>query len=174
MYGYGLLTVRHVVFELRWIPQSSLCSSDKVSRRRNSRRRSVPTTKRQVTKCTRDEMAGNEVYPRRNGWRWSVPAMKWQRRNGSDETSCSVVQRKMLPKALCLSARRCERKFGQGKDTSGMLKKHPNEVWMRYFYSTDEPWSKVSLFYGRKKLPPSSRVHLPENTQMATQSKLKY
>ena len=45
--------------------------------------RSVPATKRQATKCTRDEvagdeLAGNEVYPRRNG---------------SDETSCSAHSR---------------------------------------------------------------------------------
>lgn len=52
--------------------------------------------------------------------------------------------------------------FGQGKDSSGVLKKHPNEVWIRYSYSTDEPWSKVSLLKGRKRLPPSSTVYLPE------------
>ena len=64
-------TVRLVVYKLRRIPPS-LYSSDEVSPRRN-----VPTTKRQATKCTRDEAAGEEVYPRRNGWRRSVPATKW-------------------------------------------------------------------------------------------------
>ena len=52
--------------------------------------------------------------------------------------------------------------FGQGEDISGELKKHPNEVWLRYSYNTDEPWSKVSLLKGRKKLPPSRVVPLPE------------
>ena len=52
--------------------------------------------------------------------------------------------------------------FGQGEDISGELKKHPNEVWLRYSYNTDEPWSKVSLLKGRKKLPPSRVVALPE------------
>ena len=52
--------------------------------------------------------------------------------------------------------------FGQGEDTSGELKKHPNEVWLRYSYNTDEPWSKVSLLKGRKRLPPSCVVSLPE------------
>ena len=51
--------------------------------------------------------------------------------------------------------------FGQGEDTSGELKKHPNEVWLRYSYNTDEPWSKVSLLKGRR-LPPSCVVALPE------------
>ena len=86
MYRYGLHTGRHVVFEL---PPSSSCSSDEVSPQRNGRRRSVPATKRQATKCIRDEMAGDEVYPRRNGWRRSVSATKRRRRNGDDETSCS-------------------------------------------------------------------------------------
>ena len=52
--------------------------------------------------------------------------------------------------------------FGQGEDTSGELKKHPNEVWLRYSYNTDEPWSKVSLLKGRKRSPPSRVVALLE------------
>lgn len=44
--------------------------------------------------------------------------------------------------------------FGQGRDTSGKVKNHPNEVWIRYSYDTDEPWRKLSLLKGRKKLPP--------------------
>ena len=51
--------------------------------------------------------------------------------------------------------------FGQGEDISGELKKHPNEVWLRYPYNTDEPWSKVSLLKGRKRLLPSIVVALP-------------
>ncbi len=52
--------------------------------------------------------------------------------------------------------------FGQAHDPSGELKKHPNEVWLRYSYSSDEPWSKASLLKGRKRLPPSPAVTLPE------------
>ncbi len=52
--------------------------------------------------------------------------------------------------------------FGPAHDPSGELKKHPNEVWLRYSYSSDEPWSKVSLLKGRKRLPPSPAVSLPE------------
>lgn len=52
--------------------------------------------------------------------------------------------------------------FGQGKDLSGRIVKHPNEVWLRYSYDTSESWSKVSLLKGRKKLPPSLDVDLPE------------
>ena len=51
--------------------------------------------------------------------------------------------------------------FGQGEDTSGELKKHPNEVWLRCSYNTDVPWSKVSLLKGRKRSPPSRVVALP-------------
>ena len=54
MYRYGLDTVRHVVFDLIQIPRSSSCS-----------------------KCPRDETAGDEVFPQRNGRRRSVPATKW-------------------------------------------------------------------------------------------------
>ena len=58
--------------------------------------RSVPGTKRQVTKRPRDETACSEVCPRRNSWQESVPvtkrlamkctrdemeAMKWQQLN---------------------------------------------------------------------------------------------
>ena len=47
----------------------------------------------------------------------------------------------LISMAVCMN-------FGQGEDTSGELKKHPNEVWLRYSYNTDEPWSKVSLLKG--------------------------
>ena len=84
MYRYGLHTVRHIVFKLRRIPPSSSCSSDKASPQRNGRRRSVPATKWQATKCPRDEMVGDKVYPRRNG------GDEMTRRNGSDEMPCSA------------------------------------------------------------------------------------
>ena len=51
--------------------------------------------------------------------------------------------------------------FGQGENTSGEVEKHPNEVWLRYSYDTDEPWSKVSILKGRSKESPSCSVPLP-------------
>ena len=56
MHRYGLHTVHHVAFELR----------------RNPRLLRAPATKRPL-----DETAGDEVSPRRNGRRRSVPATKW-------------------------------------------------------------------------------------------------
>ena len=52
--------------------------------------------------------------------------------------------------------------FGQGEDLGGEVKKHPNEVWLRYSYDHDEPWSKGNLLKGRKRLPPSQVLFLPE------------
>ena len=52
--------------------------------------------------------------------------------------------------------------FGQGQDICGSVKNHPNEVWLRYSYDPDEPWSKVSLLKGRKKSPPSTKISVPE------------
>ena len=46
--------------------------------------------------------------------------------------------------------------FGQGIDASGKVKRHPNEVWLRYSYDTNQPWSEVNLLKGRKKLAPST------------------
>ena len=54
---YGFHTVRQVVFELRWIPQSCSCSSDEASQQLNGRRRSVPTTKWMATKFPGDKTA---------------------------------------------------------------------------------------------------------------------
>ena len=51
------------------------------------KRRSVPATKRQAAKCTRDEMAGDEVSLQRNGWRRNEPATKQGQRKGGDETA---------------------------------------------------------------------------------------
>ena len=95
---YGLHTVRNVVCELTRIPQSSSCSSDEVSPRRNGTRRIVPATKRQATRCTRDEIAGDELYPRRKGWGRSVPATKRRRRNGGVETAAT---KRPLPAQKC-------------------------------------------------------------------------
>ena len=51
--------------------------------------------------------------------------------------------------------------FGQGVDQHGREVKHLNEVWLRYSYSLDESWSKVSLLKGRKKIPPATSISLP-------------
>lgn len=51
--------------------------------------------------------------------------------------------------------------FGQTVDTSGKVQRHPNEVWLRYSYSTSERWSKLNLLKGRKKLQPSYGANLP-------------
>ena len=54
---------------------------------------------RPSTKFPCDKMAGDEVSPRRNGWRRTVPATKWQaakrqaakrwRRNDGDKTAAT-------------------------------------------------------------------------------------
>ena len=60
--------------------------------------------------------------------------------------------------------------FGQGRDITGEINlKHPDEVWLRYSYSEDEPWSKVSICKGRKKLPPSHTFSLPEKYPVSVQ-----
>ena len=44
--------------------------------------------RRPSTKCPQDKMVGDEVSPRRNGWRRSVPATKWLATNCTrDETA---------------------------------------------------------------------------------------
>ena len=44
--------------------------------------------------------------------------------------------------------------FGQSDD----LEEHPNEVWLRYSYNTEEAQSKVSLLKGGKNTPTSIHV----------------
>ena len=51
--------------------------------------------------------------------------------------------------------------FGEGQDSKGRLMKHPNEVWIRYSYSTDEGWSRVNLLKGRKRMQPSTSIPFP-------------
>ena len=38
---------------------------------------------------------------------------------------------------------------------------HTNQVWIRYTYSSEEPWSKVSLLKGRQKKQPSKSLCFP-------------
>ena len=54
--------------------------------------------------------------------------------------------------------------FGQAEEVAGghqHMRKHPNEVWIRYSFNLDEPWSKLNLLKGRKKMQPSSSLSLP-------------
>ena len=44
--------------------------------------------------------------------------------------------------------------FGKATDNMGNAASHMNEVWIHYFHSIEEPWSKVSLLKGRKKKAP--------------------
>ena len=50
--------------------------------------------KMESTKCPDNKMAGNEVYPRRNSRRRSIPVMKLWRLNGGDKT---VVKERDVP-----------------------------------------------------------------------------
>ena len=50
--------------------------------------------------------------------------------------------------------------FGQANDNERLMK-HPNEVWIRYTYSTEECWSEMNLLKGRKKEHPLIFVSLP-------------
>ena len=53
--------------------------------------------------------------------------------------------------------------FGQAvelHDGKEVTQTHPNEVWLRYTYSTEETWSKVSLLKGRKKTQPKVDIAL--------------
>ena len=85
MYTYSLHTARHIVLKLRWIPQSSLCSSDEVFLRWNRKWGSVTATKWPATKHPRNEITGDEVYPQWNCWRPSVSTTKRQWQNGSEK-----------------------------------------------------------------------------------------
>ena len=69
-------------------------------------------------------------------------------RRKSDSTKKPVL----ISKALWMN-------FGHGKDISGEIKKHPNEVWLQYSYDEQELWSKVK---GRKQVQPVHIVTLPE------------
>ena len=50
--------------------------------------------------------------------------------------------------------------FGQTED-SGIVEKHPNQLWLKYLYQPEEPWHKVSLLKGRNKTPRSATIVLP-------------
>ena len=115
-----------------------------------------------VRVCVPAEWEGvvREACPRKP---FNVVAMKSSKFVDFTEQTKQYTQRKkdtegkpvLISKAVWMN-------FGQGKDITGEVVKHPDEVWLRYFYNEDEPWSKVSLRKGRKKLPPSHVFSLPE------------
>ena len=80
--------------------------------------------------------------------------------NFSELTQQYTFRKKDSDKKSVLISKASWMNYGQ-VNVSGKLKKHPNEVWIRYTYNEDEPWSKVSLLKGRKKLPPSKSISLP-------------
>ena len=60
-------------------------------------RQSVPGTKRQATKCPRDETAGEELRPRQNGWRRSVSSENMlATKCASDETAETKRQQRTV------------------------------------------------------------------------------
>ena len=67
-----------------------------------------------------------------------------------DETKQPIL----ISKALWMN-------FGHTED-SRIVKKHPNQLRLKYLYQPEEPWHKVSLLKGRNKTPPSTSVVLPE------------
>ena len=50
--------------------------------------------------------------------------------------------------------------FGEGED-DGILMSHPGEYWMKSSFSFEEPWQKVCILKGRRKLPPPSQIAFP-------------
>ena len=115
-----------------------------------------------VRVCVPAEWEGvvREACPRKP---FNVVAMKSSKFVDFTEQTKQYTQRKkdtegkpvLISKAVWMN-------FGQGKDITGEVVKHPDEVWLRYSYNEDKPWSKVSLRKGRKKLPPSHVFSLPE------------
>ena len=71
-----------------------------------------------------------------------------------------LAEKKTNAKQPVLISKTLWMNFGQ-TDTSGTTEKHPNKLWLKCSYDLDEPWSKVSLFKGRQKTPPSLSVSLP-------------
>ena len=50
--------------------------------------------------------------------------------------------------------------YGEGED-EGKLVSHPGEFWMRSSFSLEQPWQKVCILKGRKKLHPPNQIDLP-------------
>ena len=51
--------------------------------------------------------------------------------------------------------------YGEGEDENGSEVSHPGEYWMRSPFSDDEPWQKVCLLKGRRKLVPPIDIEIP-------------
>ena len=50
--------------------------------------------------------------------------------------------------------------FGEGED-GGKVVSHPGEYWMKRTFSLQEPWQKICILKGRKKLPPPIDMAFP-------------
>ena len=50
--------------------------------------------------------------------------------------------------------------FGEGED-GGKIVSHPSEFWMKSTLITEDPWQKVCILKGRKKLTPPKDIDLP-------------
>lgn len=50
--------------------------------------------------------------------------------------------------------------FGEGED-SGTIVSHPGEYWMKSSFDSEEPWQKVCILKGRRKLTPPSDIDCP-------------
>ena len=49
--------------------------------------------------------------------------------------------------------------FGEGEEDRVTIS-HPGEYWMRSSFSEEEAWQKVSIFKGRRKIPPPTDIEL--------------
>ena len=50
--------------------------------------------------------------------------------------------------------------FGEGED-GGKVVSHPGQYWMKRTFSLQEPWQKICILKGRKKLPPPIDMEFP-------------
>ena len=55
--------------------------------------------------------------------------------------------------------------YGEGEE-DGKILSHPGEYWMKSSLSKEEPWQKVYILKGRKKLHPPKEIHLQIGHQL--------
>jgi hypothetical protein len=48
-----------------------------------------------------------------------------------------------------------------GKGEGGKIISHPGEFWMKSSFSVHEPWQKVCILKGRKKVAPPKAINVP-------------
>ena len=58
--------------------------------------------------------------------------------------------------------------FGEGED-GGKIVSHPSEFWMKLTLVTEDPWQKVCVLKGHKKLTPPKDIDLPMHILMVIQ-----